>query len=30
VWKTVARKEGVAKAIELARKLAKAVPAKAA
>ena len=28
--KTVARKEGVAKAIELARKLAKAVPAKAA
>jgi len=28
--KAVARKEGVAKAIELARKLAKAVPAKAA
>src|SRR5213592_128782 len=28
--KTVARKEGVAKAVELARKLAKAVPAKAA
>jgi len=28
--KTVARKEGVAKAIELARKLAKAVPANAA
>ncbi len=28
--KTVARKEGVAKAIELARKLAKAVPAKVA
>jgi len=28
--KTVARKEGVAKAIDLARKLAKAVPAKAA
>ena len=28
--KTVARKEGVAKAIELARKLAKTVPAKAA
>ena len=28
--KTVARKEGVAKAVELGRKLAKAVPAKAA
>ena len=28
--KTVARKEGVAKAVELARKLAKAVPAEAA
>src|SRR5437867_3104220 len=28
--KSVARKEGVAKAVELARKLAKAVPAKAA
>jgi hypothetical protein len=28
--KAVARKDGVAKAVELARKLAKAVPAKAA